>query len=81
MLLAHPAVRIKRKWVKRAISKKIKMKTARPSGIVVEMMKASGETDICINNTPECHTSKIPTWLYDNKLEPIACTYMHGTHA
>ena len=40
-----PAVRREREWVKKAISKMNRVKTAGPSGFVVEMMVA-GETGI-----------------------------------
>ena len=45
-----PAVRIKRAWVKKAISNIKSSKVDGPSGIVVEMLKASGQTGIDLVN-------------------------------
>ena len=44
--IVGPAFRIEREWVKQAISKMKSGKAAGPLGIVVQMMKASGETGI-----------------------------------
>ena len=44
--IAGPAMRIEQDWVKLAINKMKSDKAAGPSGIVSEMLKASGEAGI-----------------------------------
>ncbi|KAK4310061.1 hypothetical protein Pmani_018347 [Petrolisthes manimaculis] len=44
--VAGPAIRIEKEMVRKAVSKMKKGKAAGPSGVVTEMLKASGETGI-----------------------------------